>query len=106
MADITRLTKSQQRIYELLCDNAATLGRNWYEKNKSKYSDDLYKAYRYLRDKYLKRHDLLQEAVDMLSPADKALFEKMYASFDETSKTVLVACLDDEFYVDEIMHAI
>lgn len=106
MANITRLTKSQERLINLLCDNAATLGRNWYEKNKSKYSDDLYKAYRYLRDKYFKRHDLLQEAVDMLSPTDRTLFDKLYAEFDESSKTVLVASLHDEFYVDEIMDAI
>ena len=39
------MTKSQERLLNLLCDNAATLGKNWLEKNREKYEDDLYKAF-------------------------------------------------------------
>ncbi len=106
MATLIKMTKSQERLLNLLCDNAKELGQIWFEKNKEKYSDDLYKAFRYLQDKYFKRHNLLQESVEMMSPADKKLFEKWYDSLDEGSRIALKGSCEDDFFVDEIMDAI
>ena len=120
------MTKSQERLLNLLCDNAATLGKNWLEKNRKKYEDDLYKAFRYLQDKYFKRHDVEvpelfrnltvrklheipdvhQEAVDMMSPEDKKLYEKWYVSMGESGRIANRGMCEDEFIGDEIMDAI
>ena len=98
------MTKSQERLLNLLCDNAATLGKNWLEKNRKKYEDDLYKAFRYLQDKYFKRHDVHQEAVDMMSPEDKKLYEKWYVSMGEAGRIANRGMCEDEFIGDEIMY--
>ena len=100
------MTKSQERLLNLLCDNAATLGKNWLEKNRKKYEDDLYKAFRCLQDKYFKRHDVHQEAVDMMSPEDKKLYEKWYVSMGEAGRIANRGMCEDEFIGDEIMDAI
>lgn len=98
-----KLTKEQERLLNLVCAKAATLGRIWYEKNKDKYADDPYKGWRYLMDKYFKEHNIHQEAIDMMDEPDKKKYMKWFESLDEESKYIQSVGMEDYFTIDEIL---